>query len=64
MARKFGEIAVDEGFINETQLRKAVEEQSKNSAVLGEALVKLGFITTWQRDEIMKIQFDEVHAGL
>jgi 2-oxoglutarate dehydrogenase complex dehydrogenase (E1) component-like enzyme len=64
MARKFGEIAVDECFITDAQLKQAMEEQSKRNAVLGEVLVRLGFIDQRQRDQIMRIQFDETQAGL
>lgn len=58
--RKIGEIMVDEGFITEEQLEQALQDQKKGIERLGETVIRMGFITRLQRDEIVKIQMDEM----
>ena len=58
--RRIGEIMVDEGFITEEQLNQALEAQKKGVERLGETVVRLGFIERLQRDEIVKIQMEEM----
>jgi len=41
---KLGEILIEQGIITEAMLDQALEEQKKNGARLGTALVKLGFL--------------------
>ena len=43
--RRLGELLGAEGLITEEQLRAALEEQRKSNLFLGEALVKLGFVS-------------------
>jgi type IV pilus assembly protein PilB len=43
--RMVGEMMVGAGLINETQLKKALDEQRKRGGKLGEILVSLGFLT-------------------
>ena len=43
--RRLGELLQAEGLVNEDQVRAALEEQRKSNLFLGEALVKLGFVT-------------------
>ncbi|HIG46749.1 MAG TPA: hypothetical protein EYQ20_10130 [candidate division Zixibacteria bacterium] len=58
--RRIGEIMVDEGFITEEQLGKALQDQKKGVERLGEAVIRLSFITRIQRDEIVKIQMEDM----
>ena len=58
--RRIGEIMVDEGFITVEQLGKALQDQKKGVERLGEAVIRLSFITRIQRDEIVKIQMEDM----
>jgi len=58
--RRIGEIMVDEGFITEEQLEMALQGQKKGVERLGEAVIRLSFITRIQRDEIVKIQMEDM----
>ena len=58
--RRIGEIMVDEGFITEDQLEQALKDQKKGIERLGETVLRLGLITRIQRDEIVKIQMEEM----
>ena len=58
--RRIGEIMVDEGFITEEQLGKALQDQKKGVERLGETVIRLSFITRIQRDEIVKIQMEDM----
>jgi hypothetical protein len=43
--RRLGELLQAEGLVSEDQIRAALEEQRKSNLFLGEALVKLGFVS-------------------
>ena len=43
--RRLGELLQAEGLLTETQLRAGLDEQRKSNLLLGEALVKLGFVS-------------------
>ena len=58
--RRIGEIMVDEGFITQEQLETALKEQKTGVERLGETVLRLGFMVRLQRDEIVKIQMDEM----
>ncbi|MBM3262201.1 MAG: hypothetical protein FJY97_02040 [candidate division Zixibacteria bacterium] len=58
--RRIGEIMVDEGFITAEQLEVALKEQKKGVERLGEAAIRLGFLTRIQRDEIVKVQMEDM----
>ena len=58
--RRIGEIMVDEGFITEDPLEMALQGQKKGVERLGEAVIRLSFITRIQRDEIVKIQMEDM----
>jgi len=58
--RRIGEIMVDEGFITDEQLEQALKDQKKDIERLGETVIRLNFITRIQRDEIVKIQMEEM----
>lgn len=59
---KFGTIAVRKGFINQSVLKLALEEQEdaikakKNFSLVGDILVEAGMLTQKQRDYILKLQ--------
>ena len=42
--RKLGEILIDSGVINSTQLEEALELSAQNGKILGEALMELGYV--------------------
>ena len=52
MAKKIGELLVDEGMISAEQLSRALEEQRQSGERIGAALVKLGYI-----DENVLVEF-------
>jgi type IV pilus assembly protein PilB len=60
VARKFGEIAIEEGFITQEQLGEALQRQREDKRLIGQILVELGFLTTAQLDEIIQIQIAEM----
>lgn len=62
--KKLGELLIEEGFINETQLNQALSESKKQEMPLGSALYKLGFITLKQLKATLQRQqgFDTVDA--
>src|SRR5471030_3148166 len=43
--RRLGELLQAEGLVSDEQVRAALDEQRKSNLFLGEALVKLGFVT-------------------
>ncbi len=59
---KFGAIAIRKGFINQSVLKLALEEQqelmktSKKFRLVGDLLVEAGMLTEKQRDYILKLQ--------
>ena len=59
-ARKFGEIAVDEGFVSSEQMKEALEFQKKNGGKIGDVLIQLNLISTHQQDDILKIQMSDM----
>jgi hypothetical protein len=60
VGRKFGEIAVDEGYITPEQLDEALERQKEDKQLLGQILINLGLLTTAQIDNITQIQILEM----
>jgi len=51
--KKIGELLIDEGYITEIELIKALAESKKQGMPLGSALYKLGFITLEQLKETL-----------
>ncbi|MBP7792057.1 MAG: Flp pilus assembly complex ATPase component TadA [Candidatus Goldbacteria bacterium] len=45
MAKRLGELLLDENLVTEEQIKKALEEQQKTGEPLGRILVRMGFIT-------------------
>ncbi len=45
MSNKIGELLITEGLVDESQLKKALDEQKKTKDSLGTILVKLGFVS-------------------
>ena len=44
MNQRFGQIAMDKGWMNEDQVNSLLADQSKNHCFLGEALIRLGIL--------------------
>lgn len=57
MAKKIGELLMDEGLISPEQLKRALEEQQHTGERIGIILVKLGFITEDDLVEAIARQF-------
>ena len=57
MAKKIGELLIDEGLIKPEQLKRALEEQQQTGERIGYILVKLGFITEDDLVEVLARQF-------
>lgn len=57
MAKKIGELLIDEGLIKAEQLKRALEEQQQTGERIGFILVKLGFITEDDLVEVIARQF-------
>jgi type IV pilus assembly protein PilB len=55
-AQPFGMTAVTLGFIGASQLEEAVAYQKSSVGVLGDVLIKMGYLTTKQRDEVLMFQ--------
>lgn len=60
--KKFGECAIELGSITWQQFQKAFDFQCDPKGLLGEILVKLGTITTTQRDHALILQLSEARA--
>jgi len=58
VAKKIGELLMDEGLINPEQLKRALEEQQHTGERIGLILVKLGFITEDDLVEAIARQFN------
>lgn len=63
MAKKIGEILVENGTINEEQYKKAVRYQQQNKCSLGDAIVKLGFASEEGITLAMSKQFGVPYAS-
>jgi len=57
VAKKIGELLIDEGLIKPEQLKRALEEQQQTGERIGYILVKLGFITEDDLVEVLARQF-------
>lgn len=57
MAKKIGELLIEEGLIKAEQLKRALEEQQQTGERIGFILVKLGFITEDDLVEVIARQF-------
>ncbi len=55
--KRFGECALELGLITGIKLAEAVKYQTTSKGVLGDILIDLGYLTTAQRDEVIKEQF-------
>ncbi|MBZ0263159.1 hypothetical protein K8I28_00700 [bacterium] len=53
---RFGEIAMGLGFLDDSQLEQAVRYQRNSKAVLGDLLIELGYLTSMQRNEVIREQ--------
>lgn len=57
VAKKIGELLIQEGIINEEQLNRALEEQRQSGERVGAVLIKLGFITEDRLVDFIAKQF-------
>lgn len=60
---KLGEILLQQGLINEEQLREAIQIQKKESGRIGEILIKLGFLTEEDIVAALGSQLNLPHAS-
>lgn len=58
--RKFGAAAVELGLCKDADVQKALEFQRTSKGALGDLLIALGYITERQREQILKIQMEEM----
>ncbi|MEW6026090.1 MAG: hypothetical protein AB1599_02175 [Planctomycetota bacterium] len=56
--RKLGEILVNEGLITNEQVQEGLSEQQKTGGLLGENLIKLGYVTEMDIAAAMSTQFN------
>ena len=54
---RIGELLISQGFITEKQLQIALEQQKVTGAILGDMLIKLGFITAPEFARTIAVQF-------
>lgn len=57
MAKKIGELLIQEGIIDEEQLNRALEEQRQSGERVGAVLIKLGFMTEDRLVDFIAKQF-------
>ena len=57
MAKRIGDLLLEESIITQEQLSKAIEDQQKSGEPLGRILIKLGFITEEALYYFLAIQF-------
>ena len=62
--KRIGEVLVDQGLINEQQLKAGLEEQRRTGMQLGKCLIKLGFISETKLVDILSAQLDIQHVVL
>ncbi len=60
---KLGEILLQQGLVNEEQLREAIQVQKKESGRIGEILIKLGFLTEEDIVAALGSQLNIPHAS-
>jgi len=56
--KKLGEILVNEGLITNDQIQEGLTEQQKTGGLLGENLIKLGYVTELDIAAAMSTQFN------
>lgn len=61
---RIGEMLIAQGYINETQLEKALEQQKVTGQRLGKTLVSLGYMPEEKLIEILSLQFELPYVSL
>ena len=56
--KKLGELLVEEKLLSEEQVQEALKEQAKAGGLLGEVLVKLGYLTEYDIAKCISLQFN------
>jgi type IV pilus assembly protein PilB len=62
--KRIGEVLIDQGLINQDQLRQGLEEQKRTKLQLGKCLVNLGFISDNKLVDVLSAQLDVQHVVL
>ena len=55
--KRYGDIAIEKGFMTKEQIREVLEAQSRDSVMLGRILVQNGALTKSQVLQALKIYF-------
>ncbi|MDR1759308.1 MAG: Flp pilus assembly complex ATPase component TadA [Fibrobacter sp.] len=61
---RIGELLIKQGYINETQLEKALEEQKRLGTRLGKTIVKLGYMSEERLIEVLSSQLEVPYVKL
>lgn len=64
MAKRLGDLLLEESLVTEAQIQKAIEEQQKSGEPLGRILVRMGFITEEALYYFLAIQFGTEYVDL
>ncbi|MCE5299374.1 MAG: hypothetical protein LLG37_00670, partial [Spirochaetia bacterium] len=64
MAKRLGDLLIEENLVTQEQIMRAVQEQQKTGDPLGRILVKMGFITEEALFYFLAIQFDTEYVEL
>jgi type IV pilus assembly protein PilB len=64
MAKRLGDLLLEESLVTEAQIKKAIEEQQKSGEPLGRILVRMGFITEDALYYFLAIQFGTEYIDL
>ena len=64
MAKRLGDLLLEESLVTEAQIQKAIEEQQKSGEPLGRILVRMGFITEEALYYFLAIQFGTEYIDL
>jgi type IV pilus assembly protein PilB len=64
MAKRLGDLLLEENLITEDQIKRALEDQQKSGEPLGRILVKMGFITEEALYYFLAIQFGVEYVDL
>src|SRR6056297_1027848 len=64
MAKRLGDLLLEENLVTKEQVEKAIEEQQKSGEPLGRILVRMGFITEEALYYFLAIQFGVEYVDL
>lgn len=55
--KRLGELLVAEGLVTKEQIEESLKEQKKSGGLLGEVLIKLGYVTEFDIAQVLAAQF-------